>query len=297
LEPATPVTIATPPDGAIRKKYQARVNGGETDVLVVTDTNRDKFFATIVKEADKPIKVPTLIADAFIKSDGNTSAYGLADQTAASFPVDALLDKIIVLPPAQGGEPVVSGKFRVTAPSGTLLPGGTAGAGGALSLEQDIKGENLSINPNRAARQRLQINLPANIAGLLNGNPQARVSIDNLKVKGAKSLNGQAFGDQPHRSIVVIYNDETALSIGHFPNTFAHELAHNIRQVQRPGSQAAGIPNHPLQYDHTHVGSHCGINTSPRCMMYGTGPNQDAQNNFCDTCRPYLLVTDMSPKA
>jgi hypothetical protein len=283
LEAATAIQVATPPDGAIRKKYQARVNGGNADVLVVTDMNKDQFFATVVKEGDKPIKVPVLIADAFIKSDGNTTAYNNPNLAANDFPLEADLAKIIILPPAQAGNAVVGGKFRVKRQNGSLL------------LEQDIKDADLSINPTRDDRDKVLISLPGNVSTALAGNANSTVSIVNLVVKGHKSLNGQAFGTQPHRSIVAIYNDESDLTRGHFPNTFAHELAHNLRQVQRPASQATGIPAHPLWYDSPGVGNHCGLNESPVCMMYHTGPNQSALNRFCDTCRLYLLVTDMCP--
>ena len=289
LEAAAPLTLDPAPNGAVRKKYMVRVNGGNTDVLVVTDLNRDTFFAGFAEEADKPIKVPVLIAEAFFPGNGSTNAFTLPNLTAANFPLSATMSKYIIMPPAQGGNLAVSGNFVVTAPDLTATSGPAA-----INLTQPIADADLSIDPARGDRSDVRVGLPANILVLLNGHPQARVSVSSMVLQGAKSLNGQAFGNQPHRKVVVIYNDATPLSIGHFPNTFAHELAHNIRQVQRPGSQPAGIPDHPLQYEHTHVGSHCGIAESPRCMMYGTGPNADALNRFCDACHPYLLTTDMT---
>lgn len=263
---------------AIYPMYMVRLNGGAGDALVVSDTNKAQFFAGFAAEADKPIKVPILVCDAQWDAGGNSAAVTVPNVPASSFPRDVATSKLVLSPPLQGGDLLVSGAWEAK--------DWDAGAGAWVNPRNGaLSNADLTISQTRDSLKKVTVNLPAGVGPTT---PQTKVWIQNLVVQGA---NGPYLGESFNRRILAVYESDTQLKRDDFQNTIVHELGHAFHQVL-PGAPATGIPPHPIQVD-VGQGNHCRQDTD-KCVMYDSGPIVGSHNRYCDICHPYLLVQDMS---
>lgn len=276
-------TVDTFAPKAIYPKYMVILNGGNSDALVVSDSNKGQFFSGYAAEAEKPIKIPILICDAQWDEGGNSSPI-TGDVAASGFPVTVTTDKLMLNPPLQGGTLFVSGAWVAAEWDPTLK----AGAGDWTNVRNgNFANANVSISPTRTDLHAVRLALPAGVGATT---AQTRVWIQNLILQGA---NGPYLGEYSSstKRILAVYDPTQP---GDFQNTIAHEIGHSFRQVAKPASIASGIPAHPEQYDKQ--GSHC-KNLTNKCVMYESGPITGSLDRFCDMCHPYLLVNNMKSQA
>jgi hypothetical protein len=261
---------------AIYPMYMVRLNGGNADALVVSDSNKAQFFGGFAPEADKPVKVPILVCDAQWDIGGNSGAKDVPATDAANFPLDITMDKLVLSPPLQGGSLFVSGTWKAY----ELVAGAEVNVRTAALTDAD-----LSVNPNRANLKAVTINLPAGVGPTT---PDTKIEVQQLVVQGAKGPYLGEYSSATKR-ILVVYKPISALFIADFQNTVAHEVGHAFSQTST--ALPAGIPAHPHQYESQ--GSHCSHDTD-KCLMYATGPIVGSLNRYCDVCHPYVLVQNFS---
>lgn len=263
---------------AIYPMYMVRLNGGGGDALVVSDTNKAQFFAGFTAEVDKPIKVPILVCDAQWDAGGNSAAVTVSNIPASSFPRDVATSKLVLNPPLQGGDLLVSGTWKAA-------EWNAATGAWVNSRNGNLSNADLTINQTRDDLKKVTVNLPAGVGATT---AQTKVWIQNLVVQGA---NGPYLGESFNQRILAVYESDTQLKRDDFQNTIVHELGHAFHQVL-PGAPATGIPPHPIQVD-VGQGNHCRQEIN-KCVMYDSGPIVGSHNRYCDICHPYLLVQDMS---
>jgi hypothetical protein len=261
---------------AIYPKYMVYVNGGNVDAVVVSDTNKAQFFKSVKAEADKPVKIPIIVCDAQW-DPGDPSGPQSSDNAAASFPLAIHTGKLVIDPPLQGGNLLVSGAW---------IAAEDDGAGGWLNVRRgNLASGDIFVDPNRSDRKHVAVRVPAGVAPVAG----THVWIQNLVVKGA---NGPYLGEYSSstKRILAVYNQKSQADIDDFPNTLVHEIGHSFNQVRHV--QDEGVPNHPNQVD-LGQGNHC-HNLVNRCVMYDSGPIPGTLNRFCDVCHPYLQLVDMT---
>ena len=265
---------------AIYPMYMVKVNGGNSDALVVSDTNKGQFFTGYVAESDKPIKIPILICDAQWDAGSNSKAASAQD-LASSFPIDISTGSLALKPPLQGGDLLVSGDW-VAAEKDPVKNNWINVRRGTLS------NSDITINPNRSSLKHVTVNIPKGV-GLTNAT--TTIEIRNLVIQGA---DGPYLGESFNQRILAVYDSSTALTQIDFQNTIAHEIGHAFQQVIKgdPAGGVAGIPEHPCQVD-LGQGNHCHYLTD-KCVMYDSGPIPGSLNRYCDVCHPYLLAQDMA---
>jgi hypothetical protein len=264
---------------AIYARYMVIVNGGPADALVVSDSNKAQFFTGFSAEADKPIKVPILICDAQWDAGGNSAAVDAGEISTANFPRDIATDKLVLSPPLQGGNLLVSGNWTAA----EWDPALNAGAGDWANVRQGaLANGDLSVNSARSGLRRVTVSLPAGVGATT---AATRIWIEGLVIQGA---DGPYLGEYSRstKRILAVYDPTEPVD---FQNTIAHELGHAFHQVAE--APPAGIPAHPNQY--LSKGSHCNKHTD-KCLMYQSGPIRGSLNRYCDVCHPYVLLEDMS---
>ena len=282
---------------ALYPRYMIQVNGGAADALVVSDTNKNQFFTTFAAAADKPNMIPILVCDAQWDPDGNSSAVTTPPRRTNAFPLtvetDINQDGFGVLnPPLQPGTLVVSGMCKAQEWDDAL--NGGAGDWGP-ERSQALTATDLDIDPNRTSLSQVRVQIPAG----LNPTNASRIWIENLIVRKAGIYLGESF----MRRILAVYDPAEPAD---FQNTIAHEVGHAYSQVMYPTTPSVhnravlpraqtnllNIPPHPNSKDEQQ-GNHCRHLTN-KCVMYDSGPTAGSLNHFCNICRPYLLVLDMS---
>lgn len=270
---------------AIYPRYMVILNGGNADALVVSDSNKDQFFNGFKAEAKKPIKIPLLICDAQWDEGGDSSGVNLS-LSPADFPRNITTDKLVLNPPLQGGDLLVSGDWTAAERDPDPAKAGTPAEWQNIR-NGSLTNADLSVDPNRVNKRDVRVALPAGVGATT---PATRVWIQNLVIQGA---DGPYLGeyDPGTKRILAVYDPTEPVD---FQNTIAHELGHAFHQVMEPGATPAGIPAHPNQY--LSKGSHCNKHTN-KCLMYQSGPIAGSLNRYCEVCHPYVLVEDMSKLA
>ena len=285
MKAATPITIDRPTVNgyspqAIYPMYMVKLNGGNSDALVVSDTNKNQFFTGYATEADKPIKIPILVCDAQWDAGSNSGAISV-DDNASAFPIDITTGSLALNPPLQGGDLLVSGDWEaaeVDPITGNL----TNTRNGKLS------NSDITINPTRSDLEDVTVNIPAGVGPT---NSTTHIWIDDLVIQGAE---GPYLGESFNQRILAVYDSSTTLTQDDFQNTITHEIGHAFQQVVKgnPAGGIAGISRHPKQKDKGQ-GNHC-HHLKNKCVMYDSGPILGSLNRYCDVCHPYLLVQDMT---
>lgn len=270
---------------AIYPMYMVRVNGGNADALVISDSNKHQFFTGYSADPARPVEIPIVVCDAQWDAGGNTAAVSSPTVPASSFPIELRTDKLMIDPPLQGGSLLVSGTWV----AGEWDPAAGGGAGGWTNVRSGaLTPDLLSINPSRDDLRKVRIALPAGVGAVT---PQTRVQIKDLVCQGA---NGPYLGESFNKRILAVYEPKDELHRNDFQNTIVHEIGHAFNQVIKgdPAGGIAGIPKHPHQKDKGQ-GNHCRYLTN-KCVMYDSGPIVGSLNRYCDVCHPYLLVQDMT---
>jgi hypothetical protein len=139
---------------AIYPRYMVKVNGGNADALVVTDSNKANFFTGAVAEASKPVKIPLIICDAQWDSGGSSGAEAIPYTLSTAFPVDKRMDKLTCDPPVQGGKLLVSGTWV----SQKRNPADTAWV---AHKNGSLKDGDVTIDSGRTNIRNVRIALPA----------------------------------------------------------------------------------------------------------------------------------------
>lgn len=264
---------------AIYPEYMVRLNGGTSDVLVVSDTNKGQFFTKYKAESDKPIKIPLLVCDAQWDAGGNSSPVTTND-TASNFPLDVTTSLLAIDPPLQGGDSFVSGDWAAAEKVSGSWTNVRSG---------NLKKSDITISKTRSNLRQVTINVPAALTGVTAGTD---IEIKNLIIRGA---DGPYLGESFNQRILAVYNPKgSKLEKDDFQNTIVHEIGHAFSQVVKgnPAGGITGIPAHPDQKD-LGQGNHC-RHLVNKCVMYDSGPVAGSLNKYCDICHPYLLVQDMS---
>jgi len=266
---------------AVYPKYMVKVNGGGANVLVISDKNKNAFFAGIAAEADKPVKIPILVCDAQWDTGPNTSAVDTGWLAASDY--DIATDRLVLKPALSGGGIRVAG----TVEGAWEDPPGTWQYTAAVNLtEADI-----SISDTRNSLKKVTVRIPNSVKSQYAGEANPHVRISGLIVKGCK---GPYLGESFAKKVLAVYDPNEPAD---FQNTIAHEVGHGFGQVVKAADRPTGAPAHPNQYisydsDGMSTGSHCNHATN-KCVMYQSGPIAGSLDRFCDVCHPYMLVHDM----
>ncbi|WP_086931905.1 hypothetical protein [Agarilytica rhodophyticola] len=264
---------------ALYPEYMVRVNGGTDNVLVVSENNKKHFFKGDGPIADTPIKIPILVCDAQWDPDGKTKAKSAKDY-ANKFPIDIETDKLVIDPPLQGRNLLVSGKWVAAEKVSSKYVNVRRGKLG--------KGD-ITVNQKRKKLTEVTVKTPSKLKGI---KPNTHIWIEDLVIQGAAGYLGESF----MKRILAVYKAKgTQLEKEDFQNTIVHEIGHAFRQVVEgdPAGGIKGIPRHPNQKNANNQGNHCRYLTN-KCVMYDAGPIKGSLNRYCDVCHPYLLVQDMS---
>jgi hypothetical protein len=270
-------------------EYMVKKNGGNNDVLVISDINKGQFYKIIDakklpkknKLTGKPalpeLTIPIILCDAQWDNGGTSGAESTrpANLTSADFPISLSMDKLALDPPLQGGNLLASGSWQAAEWS-------VAGAWENVR-EGDLSKKDVTIDPGRASQYHVQISLPAAIAAVAN----TYVWLDNIVINGA---NGVYLGESAQRKILAVCGSEVV-----FNHVITHEIGHAFNQTPLEGqTDAINIPKHPHQY--VKLGSHCGFNNQA-CVMHGLVDSNEIPHylrEYCPNCHPYLIVEDFS---
>lgn len=260
---------------AIYPAYMVKVGGGNAEKLVVSDTNKNQFFASFVAAADKPNMIPILVCDAQWDPAGTTAPATPTAVRPTAFPLAVGVGKKVLSPPLQGGDLFVSGTWKAAE-----YDTGTATWSNVRS--GSLSNADISVDPSRTDLRHVRVALPAGVGATT---AETWVYIEDLVVKGANSYLGESF----NRRILAVYDPSEAAD---FQNTISHELGHAYKQVPTAAPEA-GVPAHGVQFNAANQGNHCRYLVD-KCVMYDSGPIAGSQNRYCDKCHPYLLVQDMT---
>lgn len=271
---------------AIYPRYMVVLNGGNADALVVSDSNKAQFFNDFKAEGKRPLKIPILICDAQWDEGGDSAAVAQNALQPGDFPRAIQTDKLVLNPPLQGGDLLVSGDWTAAEQDPDPAKAGTP-AEWQNVRNGSFTNADLTVDPNRNHLRKVTVALPAGVGPTT---PATRIWIDNFVVQGADGPYLGEYSPSTERILAVFDPTEPV----DFQNTIAHELGHAFHQVMEPGATPAGIPAHPNQY--LSQGSHCNKHTD-KCLMYQSGPIAGSLNQFCEVCHPYVLVEDMSKLA
>jgi hypothetical protein len=283
MDRANPKVVNPAPAGSIYPRYMVKLDGDNSNALMVSNLNKNSFFTGIAAEGDKPIKVPILVCDAQWDTGPDTLPF-TSGWVAAGTVLDISSDRLILKPPLAGGSLWVDGYIACKAPNGT--------GGWTNGPSEYLSDANLVVTNPRTDLRGIRLTLPGPVQTFVNNQAGSFVKIVDLKMQGAK---GPYLGESFDKKVLAVYEPANA---DDFQNTIAHELGHGFKQVLRAGQQPTGAPALPTQYisydsDGVSTGSHCNHATN-KCVMYQSGPITGSLNRFCDDCHPYLLSTDMA---
>ena len=281
---------------AVYKRYMIQAGGGTGDALVISDLTRDSFFAGYTASAERPVEMPILIGDAYLRhnlrsgSAAQSDAVNLPGNQRNSFPMDldlnctGLSQLYIVKPCVNSASLVVSGTWKIY----QLEPDNTR----TLQRTGNWTDADITLDSGRAGVNSIRIGFPSNAPNNVPWDPaKTHVDISGLVIRGARSILGMSTKVGGVSVNVAVFDPSEA---DDFQNTIVHELGHAFVQVPKgdPANGMTGIPAHPNQADEG-FGNHCRVDTD-KCVMYDSGPIAGSYNRFCDSCHPYLLAQDMT---
>jgi hypothetical protein len=281
---------------AVYKRFMIQALGGTGDALVISDLTRDSFFASYAASAERPVEMPILIGDAYLRHNLRTGGPAQSDATnlaripRGNFPVDLALSctglslLYIVKPCVNSASLVVSGTWKVY----QLEPDNSR----TLQRTGNWVDADITLESGRAGVNSVRVHFPSTAPTDVAWDPaKTRVDISGLVIRGARAILGMSTKVNGVSVNVAVFDPDEA---DDFQNTIVHELGHAFVQVPKgnPANAMAGIPAHPKQADEG-FGNHCRVDTD-KCVMYDSGPIVGSYNRFCDTCHPYLLAQDMT---
>lgn len=266
---------------SIYPRYMVEVNGGNSDALLVSDTNKAQFFAKAVSSdaALRPLKVTTVICDAQwdgLKGGATASAADIENVEAAYFdshPIAMSAD--ILSPPLQGGPLVAGGEW--VADEWDEVKKDWVNERRRAVVDADIV-----IATDRKAVTEIKARPP----GALKLKPNSRLWLLDLRLKGANDYLGECSGRPPR--LLAVYDPK---NVDDFFNTVVHECGHAFWQAPKAGVPG-GVPDHPETRDKGQ-GNHCRHEVN-KCVMFDSGPIAGSHNRYCDVCHAYVLLTDFA---
>ncbi|MDA8137510.1 MAG: hypothetical protein M0036_02550 [Desulfobacteraceae bacterium] len=270
--------------------------------VVIGGHNRDWFYNKFKKEAHRPVKGHLIICDHQWDPAG--------ESTLQTFPMESRAKEVSltlnawnagILKPALQGNLVVHGKWK--AGKGEAFREFFTSIGVALRVTDPIKREgplteaNIKIEPGRGGLNAVKVELPADCP-----DPAKYPITIELKLRYGKFYAGESNKNQ----MLIVYR---SADVKEFNQVVSHEFGHGFGQVPRPGSQPAGLSNHPKQYTNEHggVGSHCstatttvadpaypaGLYRNGTCIMFHQVNPSACTQTFCAECDPYLRLQDI----
>lgn len=303
---APPVQLSPPPAGSLYPKSMIQAGGAGTPGLLVSNVNKRAFFATVAPAADMPVKVPIIVCDAQWDTGNPTLAVDVP-WTAAIGPIAVPNARLLVKPYLDGTPMVVSG--TIESRSKRKVVGYSKGPSAVLA-DADL---NLVLNAAGNASD-VTVSIPAALQTFVASHPNAQVRIVGLTMKAAE---GPYLGESFDGNILSVWDASEPVD---FQNTIVHELghffSHTLSATNVTALSANGIPPIPTHYnsfldiydasDNRGSGPHCHTSATPftvnarqgyrdgKCVMFEYGPVVGSLNRYCDTCHPYMLVTDMA---
>jgi hypothetical protein len=281
-------------------EYMLEQGTGNAEVAAIGAHNKNEFAKMMTKEAEHPLKAHIIVCEYQCDPAGPSSLDILAmTARTQSFTLGSGNGgSIVSKPPLEAGAKlVIVGEFATQRSPWTKLG--------------NISDADLEIDPARGSTMDVKITLPA---AAPNPTPAQPVFV-KLQVQTAESYLGESFGSG---QILCVYRPKAAAGAQgselDYNDTVAHELGHMWRQTPGPAKVPASLNAHPLQYvGHGGQGPHCRNGAkvaagpanwqnasekkpSPRdgtCIMFHSYSSKCA-HVFCDTCKPYLRLQDMS---
>jgi len=288
-------------DRTFMKEWMVKQGGADRDVAVIGVHNVDDLRTHVFREeAHRPIKAHLVATeyqcDAIAGDESDLEDYEMTTNPK-SFTVPSGRN-LVCKPPLRPGQNLVSsGEY------GRRNPAGVFNRLGAIA------DANVTIERTRANVKEIKVTLPAGAPAPTVANP----IILRLKVWTA----GNYLGVSHNGNVVCVYRPTAAAgtqgSEGDYNNTVIHETGHSFNQTPTPGNEPQSLNAHPEQYiAHGGSGSHCSdaATTKPAndqrnvdtdvpevvggtCVMFHSF-NAACINEYCDTCKPYLRLQDMS---
>lgn len=269
---------------AVYPEYMVKDGGGTTNRFVATDYNMNHFYSKVRPSADKPLKVPMLLCEANFGDAGVSSAVNNLQVRITDFPQEVQMSMCAMTPCIDDNSKnlLASGTWKLYRPSTTRPGTWREIESGAL------RAADVTILQTRTNKYCIHIKRPSNIVSTA---MNTVVVFQNITINGAKSYLGGYFSGS--KTLLSVRNPSEP---NDFHNTIVHELGHAFGQVIRPSDSAnLGLPDHPIQEDRG-SGNHCNHKTGANfdCVMYYAGLSGDPVLPWCDTCKPYVLLADMS---
>jgi hypothetical protein len=269
---------------AVYPEYMVKDGGGTTNRFVATDYNMNHFYSKVRPSADKPLKVPMLLCEANFGDAGVSSAVNNLQVRITDFPQEVQMSMCAMTPCIDDNSKnlLASGTWKLYRPSTTRPGTWREIESGAL------RAADVTILQTRTNKYCIHIKRPSNIVSTA---MNTVVVFQNITINGAKSYLGGYFSGS--KTLLSVRNPSEP---NDFHNTIVHELGHAFGQVIRPSDSAnLGLPDHPIQEDRG-SGNHCNHKTGSNfdCVMYYAGLAGDPVLPWCDTCKPYVLLADMS---
>jgi len=281
------------------------VAGGNdaTDAVVIGGHNRDWFYGKFKAQASRPVKGHLILCDHQWDPAGSTGLYAVPMKSTKE---DVTLDlgawNAGILKPALKGKLVAYGKWKVER-RGKFREffhsiGVAMGVVGEITREGDLSDDNFKVNAGRSGLNEVTVELPADCP-----NPKKYPVTVEFKLRYGKYYAGES---NVHQMLIVY----TAGEDKEFNQVVSHEFGHGFGQSPRPGTQPAGLVNHPKQYTNEHggVGSHChtgatlgavtsdapsGLYSGGTCVMFHQVNPSGCTQKFCADCEPYVRLQNM----
>jgi len=279
-------------------EYMLAKGGASTDVATIGGHNKLEFAKMMTQETAQPLKAHIIVCE-YQCDPAGPSARELHTMTARTqtFTIgQGNGGRIVSKPPLKAGAKLVIEGWFVTDTSTWTKLG-------------DITDDHISIDAARGTTLDVKITLPDTAPDPTPAHPVHVI----LQVHTAASFLGESFGKG---QILCVYRPKAAKGAQgselDYNDTVAHELGHMWNQT--PESVPDSLNAHPLQYvAHGGQGSHCrnkavvpagAVNwqddteetpepSDGTCIMFHSYSSKCA-HVFCDTCKPYLRLQDMS---
>jgi hypothetical protein len=275
------------PDQTYYPEWMVKMNGGDTEVAIIGEHNKEEFYKKFKKEESKPVKAHIVVCFGQWDPVPVSSKITIKTRNNPSGPIKMKLKggSPGIVKPALKGNLVKQGSWKYLAPKGQ--PG--YGKHGKLT-DKDIL-----IAKTRTALNYVKVKVPDDTLDLTT----YKVEI-NIELYYGASFCGESVGYQ----ILCVSGPDAE-----FSPTLTHEIGHGFHQTPRDKEQPAPLPPHPKQYSDEHggTGSHCStgaalvVDADYPAKLYEDGTcvlfhcdNNVCSKIYCDACDPYVKTQDMT---
>jgi len=284
-------------DRTFYPEWMIKIGGGNNQVAVigghnwhVFKNNHKKFFPMTREKKGELKKLTACIVVVDHQWDPKTTSLKTTkvDRNPSNW---IRMSKSVVTPPLSGSL-VQTGTWEIKKKSdGSTVDNGT------------LNDRAILVEKGRADLRDVKVKLPNSVDQYLAADKRADYDVNvSLKLAAGKSFLGESSGVD----IMVVYDPSDPSD---YFDTVSHETAHTLGHTFQGGSQPTGLPDHP--YWNADQGTHCSHPFTPatrspfqpmagksrvdhKCVMYEAGPVPAAGNNFCETCRKYFLIQEMT---